>query len=553
MEPCTLDEEGQIPTPDIYAYPGIPQNMTAPMFGSYDLLGMNQEVCFERFGRFGPYGYSYSPEEGGLGLSAKSENGGADKLWQWEQKIDYRKISWARAQELCYEKNKKRFANKHPSASKIPEKEEEEKTTNGTTTTTALKKKVPRHAFILRTWTGYKYSDYQILTLRAMIAELALKSGGEYTVHFLVHVKDNSIPIWTSQKIYNQTIQQNLPREFWGMATLWSELQMKLYYPEPFDNNVANPAKSPVHSVYRSAHFALQWFSQVHPEYEYYWNWEMDMRLTGHYYDFHSKVGEWAKRQPRKGMWERSAKYYIPSYHGSWENFTETVEAEIAGSQEQPVWGPVAFENTGMLPPPESSTPPHSYKEDRYEWGVGEEADLLTFNPLFHPEKTNWVFRDDISGYDTSLPSPPRRSAIITVSRLSKRLLDTMHTETFLMKHHMFPEMWSPTVALHHGLKALYVPHAVFSEYLWEEEVGKKVFNEPDRPTASVFGHGEHNQLGMTFYYNAGFAARLWRRWLGARENGMGGTEEERRGTGRLCLRPVLFHPVKSERGAGDD
>ncbi|KAF2006330.1 hypothetical protein P154DRAFT_257246 [Amniculicola lignicola CBS 123094] len=539
VETCFLDQEEKVDLPDIYAYPGIPQNYTAPFFGSIEEMGMNHKVCFDRFGRFGPYGYSYSREEGGLGMSSKSEQAGADKIWSWEKKIDYRNVDWGSAQKRCYEKNKIRFRKNDTEAKE--EKSEDDP---------PEKKKLPRHAYILRTWTGYKYSDYQILTIRAMINELALKSGGEYDVHFLLHVKDDSLPIWSSEEVYRKTIQDNLPKEFWGMATLWSEQQMKMYYPEPFPNNVYNHAKAPVHSVYRSAHFAMQWFAQVRGEYDFYWNWEMDMRLSGSYYEFNNRIGEWAKNQPRKGIWERSSRYYIPALHGSWKNFTELVEEETFNSDEQPVWGPPKFENTGMLPSPQEAYPKDLYLNDNYEWGRGEDADIITFNPIFDPAKTNWVFRDDVSGYDLELPEPPRRCAIITVSRLSKRLLDLMHRETYHMKHHMFPEMWPPSVAFHHGLKAVYAPHEVYFDHNWPLENIDGVFNHPPKPTDSVFGWGEHNQLGNSFYYNAGFSSELWRRWLGSRENGKGGTEEEEAGSGRLCIRQTLFHPVKHEQGA---
>ncbi|KAF2822650.1 hypothetical protein CC86DRAFT_81078 [Ophiobolus disseminans] len=530
VETCYLDAAEKIDAPDVYAYPGIPQNMTAPSFGSYEEIGLDDKVCFDRFGRFGPYGYSYPRDEGGLEMSGKSENAGADKIWGWEKKVDYRNISWAGAQKRCYEKNKVRF--------------EKNTTTSGDE---PAKKKVPRHAYILRTWTGYKYSDYQILTIRAMINELSIKSGGEYDVHFLLHVKDDSLPIWSSEEVYQKVIEDNIPQEFWGMATLWSEQQMRMYYPEPFPNNVYNHAKADVHSVYRSAHFALQWFAQARPEYDFYWNWEMDMRLSGHYYEFHNSVGEWAKKQPRKGLWERSSRYYIPELHGSWKNFTEMVEEELYNSDEKPVWGPPNFEHTGMLPSPPETKPPHLYLQDNYEWGVGEEADIITFNPIFDPAKTNWVFRDDVTGYDLELPEPPRRCAIITVSRQSKRLLDLMHRETYLMKHHMFPEMWPPTVAFHHGLKAVYAAHPVHFDHNWPLEALDNTFNKPPKPTDSVFGWGEHNQLGNSFYYNAGFSSEWWRRWLGSRENDKGGPTAEEAGTGRLCMRSTLFHPVKKE------
>ncbi|KAF2801655.1 uncharacterized protein BDZ99DRAFT_402765 [Mytilinidion resinicola] len=539
VQPCFLDEEKKVELPDVYVYPGIPQNMTDPSFGSYKELGLNSKVCYDRFSRYATYGYGFSKEEGGLGMSGKSEAVGADKIWRLEKKVDYRNVKWAKAQQTCYEKNKIRFDKTAVNA-------EGQKPDQS-------KKTLPRHAYILRTWTGYKWTDYQMLALRAMISELSLKSGGEYDIHFLVHVKDDSIPIWASDEVYQKTLQDNVPEEFWGMATLWSEQQMKMFYPEPFPDNVFNHAKAPIHSVYRSAHFALQWFSQFRPEYDFYWNWEMDLRYTGHYYEFNTQVGEWAKRQPRKGIWERNSRYFIPDLHGSWQNFTELVEEEVLQSEEEPVWGPPEFENRGMIAPPEDSQPPRNYSQDNYEWGVGEDADLITFNPIFDPAKTNWVFREDVTGYDLNMPIPPRRCAIITVSRLSKRLLDIMHKETYHMRHHMFPEMWPPSVAFHHGLKAVYAPHAVYFDRNWPLETLDKTFNYPPVPEESVFGWGEHNQLGSSFYYNSGFSSALWRRWLGSKENQEGGNAEEMADAGRMCLRPILFHPIKKEYGTEAD
>jgi hypothetical protein len=53
---------------------------------------------------------------------------------------------------------------------------------------------------------------------------------------------------------------------------------------------------------------------------------------------------------------------------------------------------------------------------------------------------------------------------------------------------------------------------------------------------------------GGSFYYNAGFSGALWRRWLGAKENGEGGREYEEKSSGRMCLRALLHHPIKWER-----
>ncbi|TKA76543.1 hypothetical protein B0A55_05667 [Friedmanniomyces simplex] len=538
---CYLDAEEKVAAPDIYAYPGVPQHMAVPFYGSYKELGLEENVCFERFGRLGPYGYGYNESDGGLGIGNRSEHVGSGKIFEQSGHVDYSNMDWGSAQKRCYDKNEARFA---------------EHQTSG-------KKRVERHAYVMRTWTGYNYKDYQLLSLRAMINELSLKSGGEYDVHFLVHVKNNSIPIWASPRIYQETLEKYDPREFWNISTLWSEKQMEMYYPEPFPNNFANMAGSSIHGVYRSAHFPLQWFSQQHPEYDFVWNWEMDMRYSGHYWEFNTRIGEWAQKQPRKGLWERSRRFWIPEQHGDYANFTHFVEQEtrdidIAAHDLErngpvPLWGPYQdFPNSGMLPPPNETMPPTSYEADNYEWGVGEHADLIVFNPLFDPSMTNWVFSWDVTGYNRSLPVPPRRAAIITVARLSKRLLNIMHEETWRMRHTMFPEMWPPAVCMHHGLKAVYAPHPVYFDRDWEVGRMNEVFNYPREIWDSPFGWGEHNLLGSSFYYNSGFSGALWRRWLGQGENGEGGGREEEAGTGRMCLRGTLHHPVKREDGPVD-
>jgi len=76
-----------------------------------------------------------------------------------------------------------------------------------------------------------------------------------------------------------------------------------------------------------------------------------------------------------------------------------------------------------------------------------------------------------------------------------------------------------------------------------------QILNYPKEVKESPFGWGEHNMLGSSFYYNSGFSSALWRRWLGQAENGEGGRIQEEEGMGRMCLRPILHHPIKHEAG----
>ena len=282
-------------------------------------------------------------------------------------------------------------------------------------------------------------------------------------------------------------------------------------------------------------------------------------RYTGHWYDVFKKLDNWSEKQPRKYLWERNSRFYIPFLHGSWDDFSHMVRIQTeqgtespnniwagingdrkvsAPTGDRPVWGPERPQNKEDWFEIEADpVPPTSHEKDNYSWGVGEAADLITLNPMFDPEGTTWGLRDDATGYNRTLGLPPRRTALVTASRLSRRLLRTMHRETAMKKHHAFPEMWAPMVALHHGYKAVYAPHPMFVDREWLVPYLSSIVNGGRNGATgggkgSVFGDGEHNLAGMTWFYNGGFAGNIWKRWLGLNVDGNGGAEEEVREEG---------------------
>ena len=504
LETCYLHPENVIPVPQIYAYDGLPQGATAPLMGDGDEVGL-AKVCFDRVGRLTPYGWGYPESEGGLGLGMLGDNTGIESM----QKVDYRGIKWATATQTCCQKNAVQRESRN----------------------------TPRQVLLLRTWHDFVYTPHHILMLRAIITELSLASGGEYDVHFLIHVKDDHLPIWASEEIYNETLRNALPEEFQGLGTLWSVAQMKLIYAPPFPGSFENMSGGDIYSAYRSLHFPLQYFASRH-DYDYYWNWEMDVRVTGHYYELLNRVSSWADRQPRDYQWERADRFYIPGLHNhSYAKFNEDV---VRNTKTPALSGP---QYRDLLPIPES------------RYSDYDTTDLITFSPLFNPDGTRWIFHKDVTGYNTSLPVPPRRAALITVSRLSDRLLRLMHEETFRFKHTMFPEMYPGSIALHYGLKAVHVPMPLYFDRLWTDERLQAIFNAgPDgtcgNSQETVFGPKEHVFRGTSCYSNANFAGAIWRRWLGqALENGAGGPDEEMKAnsTGRMCLRSMILHPIKFE------
>lgn len=576
---CFVDKAKRIRIPSTRSYAGIPQGMPEPVMGSNDLFGM-QDVCFDRFGRLGPYGFGYSLNRGGTGAGLHGDRDGIDEVWTLDPEVDYRSVKWAEVQSRCLAANKARFedlpkarADRFNSLQIEPlstredgSNPEKDKTPNGNGL-----QKLPRTVVLIRTWSDFQYTPEAILYLRTLIAELSLQSGAEFTVHFLIHVKDNNIPIWIDEEAYNRVLRDSLPEEFHGMVTLWTERQMHLLYGDLEETHMRD---LPVHGVYRSTYMPMQYFAHQHPEFDFIWHWEMDIRYTGHYYHLLDSVTKWAKQQPRKGLWERNSRFYVPTQHGSWEDFRQMVRVQteqgtnsannvwsglktgspkFAGDTkregDRPIWGPERPEDDNVEMD-DDVKPPTSYEKDKYEWGIGEEADYITFNPLFDPDGTSWLLAEDVTGYNRTRGLPPRRTAIITASRLSRKLLLTMHNETVSKRHTMFSEMWPGSCALHHGFKAVYAPHAEYIDRRWPTQYLESVFNGGRNGASggsrtSVFGDREHNFRGTTWYYNAGFSEVLWHRWLGYKFNNDGGEDWELAGEGRMCLPPMLLHPIK--------
>jgi len=513
---CYIDEERQIVPPTVSAYQGLPQGMPMPLFGSAGEIGLNAGVCYDRINRLAPYGLGIAEEEGGLGRGLEGDNSGLDEI----QVTDWRRIKWHHAQQQCVKKNAAQLKS--------------------------------RTVFVIRTWHTFEYTPYHIMMLRAIISELSLASGGEMTVRFLIHVQDDGIPIWASNEEYDRVLRESLPEEFQGMGTLWSVAQMRLVYPPPFPPSIDNFSGGDIYDVYRSLHFPLQFFASQHPEFDYFWQWEMDIRVTGNYHELLHRITSWADRQPPEYLWEKSSKFFIlPLYNHSYEAYSHSVVQDVTASGHPPVSGPQRAADQLLPIPPQNPS------------SNGEVTDLITFNPLFDPTQTRWAFRDDITGYVED--RPPTRAALITASRLSRRLLLLMHEETLRKKHTMFPEMYPASIALHYRLKAVYAPLPLYLDRDWPAQHANEVFNNAklsDESKAagmdhgaghfhgeggSVFGPGEHVFRGATFYSNAGFAGYLWRRWLG-RENGNDEIAWElEAGRGRMCLPMMVLHPIKYE------
>ncbi len=528
------------PVEDISAFVGLPNDFPPPSLGSYKLFGLDQQLCFERDTRLGLYA---------LPDTVRDE------------------IDWGDLQLNCVDLNQARFEVKGPanelvtavygSAGGYAQKDGQrlwttpgqgtdnaetlqKRTTGGQEQQADAKVHEPRTAVLLRSYTGKAFTENDRYIIRALVSELSLRTGGEYQVFLLVHVKDAGVSLWDNQT-YEKYLQESVPSEFLGMTLLWNDEYVQDAYPRLERTNEA--------TVHNAQWLSVQKFMQEFREFSFVWNWEMDARITGHAYDMLEKLARFARKQPRKGLWERNERYYIPDYHGDYDTeFRRTVEAV---SRKSSIWGPP--DNISSLINPIGPRPPTaSPRDDRYEWGAGEEADLITLSPLFDPVDSGWVLGNQVWSYNDANHSSealPRRGAIVTQCRLSRTLLDIMHAEN-LCGNHVGSEMAPGTVALLHGLKAVYAPMPVFMDRPWSPARLARWFNNGPRggssggPDSPMCWGREGRFRGTTWYYRADPPQRLYNNWVGYEDSGMGGLEWEM-AHGRPCLPAMFLHPVK--------
>ena len=279
-------------------------------------------------------------------------------------------------------------------------------------------------------------------------------------------------------------------------------------------------------SAHHSQWFPVQQFMLENPQFEYFWNWEIDSRFTGHYYEFVDRTATFGQKQPRRGIWERSERFYIPTYHGNYENhFRAFVDAQSPSG----VWGPVVMgpQSIGDEVQRLGPKPPASGVDaDNFHWGVGEQADLMVFLPIFNPVFTEWESQSEVYGYFAE--STTRRAALITHCRISRRLLMAMDQENQEGRH-MAVEMFHVSTALIHGFKALSVPHPIYSDRLMPGDRVSRWFNSgidgrSGSSKDSAFSRGRESRFkDVSWYTGANLPGRLYWNFLGWEKDGTGG------------------------------
>ncbi|KAJ5138677.1 uncharacterized protein N7515_003525 [Penicillium bovifimosum] len=513
-------------------YKGKQAGFPEPKFGSYEALDLDGDVCTDRYSRLGVYGYDQHGGDEVPGFTRPSA-------------VSWHEVDWHMLQSHCLERNADRFesidmvnsSKQDPLAFDLPQAPE--KISETLVGSSEVKRFHPRSAVLVRAWNGLNWNSDHCRYLRALIMELSLHSGGEYQVYLLIHVKDDELPIFSDIKTINR-LRSSIPAEFRNMALFFNNKLLEAWYP-----------KIEEHSPLFQHHQPLQIFSQLYPQFDYYWQLEMDSRHTGHIYHFFDRAISFARAQPRKYIWERNAYFYTPGHHGNWTEFTSTVNTTLSDRSSHTIWGPVS--GTGIRPLGPDPPVPHP-DQDNYTWGVGEEADFITFLPIFNPKDTSWTFPNYIWNFRHGTDTP-RRAAVITMGRYSKRLLGLIHEAQATRGLGLASEMTGASWALFHGLKAVYVPHPIYADGLWTADELARIYNPgpPENINGGVdsiwnWDHlFDHIMYRLSYMFTTHSAEDLYRRWLGYRtaehEGGRMILEDK---YGRHCFPSMFLHTVKN-------
>ncbi|KAK4554400.1 hypothetical protein LTR86_008608 [Recurvomyces mirabilis] len=412
-------------------HPAQLRNVTFPdtTTGSYDALGLKKN-WLTISERYGPYGY------------------GEDRASYNRTPVTWSKIDWGALQQQCLKANAERFNGVADSIIKPRFR----LTGNAKSSHDAIfaRPKTGRQAIVLRAWDEFEYRPEDLHNIRSTIVEASLATGSEYTVFLLVDVKaENASRLHEDDDVYRQVLDQIVPHEFQGMAVLFHETLQRSWYAKVDDFRANFQIMQP-----------LQLFAHFYPEFDHFWQFEMDTRFTGNVGEMLQALDKFGVDQPYKQSRERASWSYIPRVHGTYDEFTKAINQTLDGGAT--VWGPLqqkVVEPVGLLP---NKVDP---KDDDFTFGVGYDADLVLLTPVgdvLRTEDGDWVYKYWYHGGVEK--DDPRFLSVPAQARASWELLEAIHIAQHEDGVAVPSEATLPTFALWHGLKVVQAPMPLFQD-----------------------------------------------------------------------------------------
>lgn len=414
-------------------------NITYPptLSGSYEALDLDKS-WLTAAERYGPYGFREDEEDYG------------------RSRVDWSTVNWAELQDACAESNKERLPRAYTYNHGRPRfayrtRSWKEKWLPASFTTPKINPrpasvKFHRSAIVIRAWSTYDYTPEDMWNLRSLVAETALATGGEYAVFLLVDVKDKEANIHRDPDAYERVLREVVPPELQDIAVLFDESLLESWYPDVVEHLAIMQIMQP-----------LQIFAQFYPEFDHYWQLEVDSRFLGHTGNMLDKFSDFARNEPRKQARERASWSYMADYHGSYDDFFNTIDNVLDGYSS--VWGPIDIHDLDPIGP---DPPVDDPREDHFSWGVGEDADLILLNTLEDASRDeDWLFKGWHHGFSMGSGLPIFVS-VVAQGRASWNLLNAVHHAQAHAGMRIPSEATLPSFALWHGLKISGIPLPVY-------------------------------------------------------------------------------------------
>ena len=305
----------------------------------------------------------------------------------------------------------------------------------------------------------------------------------------------------------------------------------------------------------------LQLFALHYPEFDHYWQLEMDQRFLGDAGKYLDAMSSFARYEPRKQAFERATFAFSEQVSQDYANFTAAVDAANRGRSR--VWGPVQIPDIkpiGPIPPLENP------EDDEFWWGVGEDADVIVTSfctEVRDKSARGWVFKDWIKGFRKGKKTP-RWWCPPAIARGSRALLISTHEAQHERGLAIPSESMFPSFALWHGLKLSFPPQP---SYLHKWQESSPFFDETSRNPADWrrpeevpwfgydpetspdgIGHGNPQSVadaGLTWWWASDYPRKVMDVWLRRDNSPEGRPDMLRVVDGEIYAPNIAMHPYK--------
>ncbi|KAL2258550.1 hypothetical protein VTK26DRAFT_8107 [Humicola hyalothermophila] len=493
-----------------------------PWAGSFEEIGLDLTVMTAEQ-RYGPYGF------------------GEDRDDYKRSRVKWDDVDWGQLQNDCFQRNRHRFPEYARALEDTRKTESVRFSFRNVTKIPEVRhwhefEPTRRTAIVVRTWRGYKYLPEDLHYLRSLVAETSLRSGGEYQVILLVDMKDyegyeNSI--FSSEEAYQRGLQDaGVPPEFQSMAILWDERLLKSWYPLIEEHRTMWQVFQP-----------MQLLALHYPEFDHFWQLEMDMRFLGDAGKFLDRLTMVARNEPRKQALERSSFWHMIAETGDYGELSRAVDKANKGGSH--AWGPMRVREILPIGPEPPVADP---RNETFQWGVGEEADAIVTSYCMNANIPNkWAFRDWIHGFRTGVKTP-RFYCPPAIMRASRPLLLVIHQAQLEDGIQVPSEATLPSFALWHGLKLSFPQHPVFHRDRDNHSMRGKWWRGGPRASSTGLGPdtSDHPRgMGLTFWWESDWPRQIFSHWTGRAKDGSEAPWLLQRIDGKLWAPNIMLHPCK--------